>query len=418
MITETSLTNNMDTLKLSTKSWDDTFNLISGWDTKRVREARIMVVGAGALGHEVLKNLALLNVGHIVIVVFATGVDLQHIVIVDFDRIEYSNLSRSVLFREADSQKSRFKCEVAAERVREINPNVKVKPINGDIMLDVGLGVFNRMDAVIGCLDNRLARVFINRHCFKLGKPWVDGAIENLAGQLNVYQPDIGCYECQLTKLEESIIQYRLGCPDIAQRNASQGRIPTTPIAASMIGAMQAAEALKIVFQNKGESLAGKQLDFDVMQAFFMISKGDYEPKPDCVSHSAIPSIISAPITANSAVSETLEWLRRSLNDSEVEILLDYDVITMLASIKTEKSHSTLLPKPHFSDTIKHQFQESEDEEFRIEQSFSRIDHQFPYQDAPLSKLGIPPLHILTVCTSKEIAFVELSGDETFLGFQ
>ena len=74
-----------------TQNWDQTFQSLSWWKKDRVQEAKVMVVGAGALGNEVLKNLALLNVGHILIV--------------DFDRIEYSNLSRSILYREADSDK-------------------------------------------------------------------------------------------------------------------------------------------------------------------------------------------------------------------------------------------------------------------------------------------------------------------------
>ena len=116
--------------KIGTKNkneWDETFQMISWWKKEDVRNAKIMVVGAGALGNEVLKNLALLNVGNILIV--------------DFDIIEYSNLSRSILYRESDAESKRLKVEVAAERVREINPNVKVMTINGDIMVDVGIGI-------------------------------------------------------------------------------------------------------------------------------------------------------------------------------------------------------------------------------------------------------------------------------------
>ncbi|MCC6460577.1 MAG: ThiF family adenylyltransferase [Saprospiraceae bacterium] len=377
--------------------------MIKGFDAERVNGAKVMVVGAGALGNEVLKNLALLNVGNILIV--------------DFDTIEYSNLSRSILYRESDSKKSKKKCEVAAERVREINPNVKVQAINGDIMLDVGLGVFRRMDAVIGCLDNRLARLFINRNCFKLGKPWVDGAIENLAGQMNVYRPGINCYECQLTNIEWSIIQYRLGCPDVAQRNATQGRIPTTPIAASIIGAMQSAEALKIIFDNQKYSLAGHQLDFDVMLSFFSISTIDYVSKPDCISHASMPDIKASPMSSGSTVAETLAWLAEHLNEPEPEIYLHYDVVLSITSVLSEKTHDILLPKPHFSEAIKQRYQASEEDELRISGT-GTINKKFPHQDEPLSKLGVPPLHILTIGTAKGISFVELNGDENFLHFQ
>jgi len=101
-----------------------------------------MVIGAGALGNEVIKNLALMGVGYIFIL--------------DFDKIEAANLSRSVLFREADNNRS--KAEIAAARAKSINPQVHVQYLNGDVTTQLGLGIIRRMDAVIGCLDNREAR--------------------------------------------------------------------------------------------------------------------------------------------------------------------------------------------------------------------------------------------------------------------
>src|SRR5205823_2137802 len=96
--------------------------LIGWWDQERLRAARILVVGAGALGNEVLKNLALVGVGRIWVV--------------DFDTVEQSNLTRSILFREADH--GRGKALAAAEALRKINPDVQVTPICGNVMTDVG----------------------------------------------------------------------------------------------------------------------------------------------------------------------------------------------------------------------------------------------------------------------------------------
>jgi len=98
---------------------NDVFPMLSWFEAKKVREAKVMVVGAGALGNEVLKNLALFGVGNIVIV--------------DFDTIEYSNLTRSVLFRAEDADRGLYKADVAARRLREINPNVRTLPVNGDL---------------------------------------------------------------------------------------------------------------------------------------------------------------------------------------------------------------------------------------------------------------------------------------------
>ncbi|MCD4665194.1 MAG: ThiF family adenylyltransferase, partial [Bacteroidales bacterium] len=132
------------------KDWgEDVFSLLSWFDIEKVKNAEVMVVGAGALGNEVLKNLALFGIGNIVVV--------------DFDRIEHSNLCRSVLFRAEDAENMEYKAEIAAKRIKEINPGINILPISGDIGSDVGLGVFRKMDVVIGCLDNRFARFLINR---------------------------------------------------------------------------------------------------------------------------------------------------------------------------------------------------------------------------------------------------------------
>src|SRR6478672_1462126 len=91
--------------------------LIGWWDQDRLRAAKVIVVGAGAIGNEVLKNLALLGIGHIWVI--------------DFDRIENSNLARSVLFRAEDCGKS--KASSAAEAMRSINPDVHITSIDGNV---------------------------------------------------------------------------------------------------------------------------------------------------------------------------------------------------------------------------------------------------------------------------------------------
>src|SRR5690348_13320644 len=109
--------------------------LISWWRQEKLAAAKVLVVGAGALGNEVIKNLALLGVGTTYVI--------------DLDNVEPSNLSRSVLFRADDG--GRPKAVVAAERAREINPEVHVRGIRGDVITDMGLGLFADVDVVIGC---------------------------------------------------------------------------------------------------------------------------------------------------------------------------------------------------------------------------------------------------------------------------
>ena len=209
------------------------FTLLSWFKKERVANARVLVAGAGALGNEVVKDLALFGVGHIFVV--------------DFDCIEISNLTRSVLFREEDAYAHRYKAEVVAQRAMEINPQIKVTPIVGNLFSEVGLALYKSVDVIIGCLDSRLARYQINRLAMRAGKTWIDGSIENLTGTVRVFAPGVNCYECGLSREEFNIIMLRTGCADVVRTQVSQGRVPTTPISASIVGALQAQEALKII---------------------------------------------------------------------------------------------------------------------------------------------------------------------------
>ncbi|MDX2285508.1 MAG: ThiF family adenylyltransferase [Bacteroidia bacterium] len=385
------------------KEWDKTFQLISWWKAEDVRNATVMVVGAGALGNEVLKNLALLNVGRILII--------------DFDTIEYSNLSRSVLFRESDCTGDRYKAEVAAERIREINPNIKVMTIRGDIMLDVGLGVFRRMDVVIGCLDNRLARLFINRHCHKVNKTWVDGAIENLAGQLNVFTPGVSCYECELSDSDWNNIWVKLGCPDIAKRNSAQGRIPTTPISSSIIAAMQVQEALKVIFGNTRQSLAGQRFYYEGMNNIVLQYKSP-PLKDECMAHFRYDPIVEAStLSASLTIGEALEWLGEYFETTHPVIELDYEVVLEITTRESEETHELVMPQPHFSDRVADRFRKVPAEDIVITRDTNVLDKDFPFQDMQLRSVGIAPLQILRVRVGQEHHFVELSGDEGYLQF-
>ena len=147
--------------------------LIPWWDETKIRAARVLVVGAGALGNEILKNLALLG--------------FQQVVVVDLDRIEESNLSRAVLFRDSDVGKS--KADAAAFAYESLCPGATVQPIAANIIYQVGLGLFAWSDLIIAGLDNREARLWINRAAWKVNRPWIDGAIEGINGVVRLFAP-------------------------------------------------------------------------------------------------------------------------------------------------------------------------------------------------------------------------------------
>lgn len=395
--------NKKDTISIQSKNneWDGTYQLLSWWKSDVIKDAKVMVVGAGALGNEVLKNLTLLNVGNIVIV--------------DFDTIEYSNLSRSVLYREKDCERKALKSEIAAERIKEINKNVKVKSINGDVTIDVGLGVFRRMDVIIGCLDNRLARLFLNRACFKVGKTWVDGAIENLTGQVNVYHPPKTCYECSLSKADWQNIKFKLGCVDVAKRNYSQGRIPTTPISSSIVAAMQTQEALKVVNGNF-KKLMLESFYYEGMNNLVLQLKPS-PIKDHCFSHYEYENIIESTLSADDTIKEALFFLKDYFKDDKLFIKLDNEVALKLVTRKSEKVFNTIIPKLKLTDEKMQEYTGDSDEEIMIVEETDEIDFTFSSMDKKLTDLGIPHLHILRVYSKGKLSFVELSKDIDFLNF-
>lgn len=248
------------------------FARITWWDQQRLAEARVLVVGAGALGNEVVKNLALLGVGHIAIA--------------DMDTIEESNLTRSVLFRPGDE--GRPKAEVAAEAARAIFPAADAIPLVGNVLSDIGLGWFRWADVIVGALDNREARVFVNSSCAMTGRSWVDGGIEVLNGIVRGFAPpETACYECTMSETDWNLLAKRRSCSLLARRAIDQGGVPTTPTTASVIGAMQAQEVVK---QLHGlEFLAGAGFVFEGLSHSSYLVR--YSVKADCPWHEVAAEI-------------------------------------------------------------------------------------------------------------------------------
>jgi molybdopterin/thiamine biosynthesis adenylyltransferase len=245
-------------------------SLVTWWDQRRLADASVLVVGAGALGNELVKNLALMGVGRILVV--------------DLDRVENSNLARCVFFRAEDE--GRAKAEVLAARARELNPDTEIIPVVGDVRLTVGLAVFAAVDLVLGGLDNREARLFVNQACWKTDTPWVDGAIEGLMGVVRVFvPPDSACYECTLGERDHELIAQRRTCAMLTREQMLAGMTPTTATTASVVAGMQAGEAVKLLHAERlgPPTLAGGGFQFVGLTHDSYTVR--YTRREDCLSH-------------------------------------------------------------------------------------------------------------------------------------
>ncbi len=277
--------------------------LISWWDQAKIAAARVLVVGAGALGNEILKNLALLG--------------FRKVIIVDLDTIEVSNLSRTVLFAESDIGKA--KAAAAAAAVKRISPKIPAVALVANIVSQVGLGVFDWANVVIGGLDNREARLWLNRACWRMNRPFIDGAIEGINGVARVFLPGTPpCYECTLGEVDWQILQHRLSCNLLTRSEMESGKVPTTPTIASIIGGIQVQEAVKLLHSLK--TLAGEAFVFEGLNhTSYRVA---YNESPDCMSHHTHADVVR--LDARSCETTLRDLWKRAAHELGGNVVLEF----------------------------------------------------------------------------------------------
>lgn len=380
---------------------------LSWFKQDKLRTANIMVVGCGALGNEVLKNLALFGVGHLVIV--------------DFDTVEPSNLTRSILFNQTDAQLKRSKVLVAAERLREINPEIQVLPLSGDITHDVGLGLLRQMDVVVSCVDNRWARYCLNRLCMRANVTWVDGGIDGLEGTARVFMPGKNCYACNLGPEALKDLSYRLSCTSAIKRNEQAGHVPTTPVIASIIGAVEAQEAIKLLYPDElanGQlsSLCGKMFYYEGQHlAARIVDFIGYDE--DCPVHEQWQPIKRSELTTDQRIDEVLLRLSQLFGNQEVTIhLRDHAFVDYLIT-RDEEERKFIAMRPDYA--IEQLVERDPDLNYRpfhslLQHEIKRIDVHFPYPDLTLGQVGIPAWDILHISAGQTEHYIELADERHY----
>jgi molybdopterin/thiamine biosynthesis adenylyltransferase len=362
--------------------------LISWWRQEKLQAAKVLVVGAGALGNEVLKNLALLGLGTTYLI--------------DLDDVELSNLSRSVLFREQDGGQP--KAVVAARRALELNPEITVIPMHGDVITDVGLGLFARVDLVIGCLDNREARLWVNRQCWKTGTPWIDAGIQEIQGVVKVFvPPDSACYECAMTKRDYELLNFRYSCPLLTRDQITSGKVPTAPTIASMMAALEVQEALKLL--HGMPVAAGSALVFNGVSNQFYSTRLPF--RDDCLSHETYPDPIELGLGCASTVHE-LFALARPHATGPLRLVLDRELLVAIDCPRCSWHQAMMRPRVRVkaSQAVCPNCNEPGVPEF-----VSAIDEDSPLAMEPLSRVGIPPYDIVRVDGAAESGFFLLAAD-------
>jgi molybdopterin/thiamine biosynthesis adenylyltransferase len=192
--------------------------IIPGWDQARLAKASVIVVGVGALGNEVAKNLALAGVGRLILC--------------DPDTVSVSNLSRTVLLQPADVGQP--KAATAAASLRTLVPGVIAEPRVADLGSGVGLGEFADAAVVLSCVDTIRARMRLLGRCALTGSPLVDGGTHPSGGEVRVRLAlEDACYGCTLSAHERGVSDLPWSCFDMITDGPQPAHIATTALVAS-----------------------------------------------------------------------------------------------------------------------------------------------------------------------------------------
>jgi len=219
---------------------------------RKLKRARVLLVGAGGLGSPAALYLAAAGVGTIGIV--------------DFDVVDQTNLQRQILH--GTSRVGVSKLQSAEERLRDINPNVRVEAFETRLTSENALDIIRDFDVVADGTDNFPTRYLVNDACVLLGKPNVYGSIFRFEGQASVFYAKEGpCYRCLYAEPPP---------PGLVPSCAEGGVLGVLP---GIIGSIQALETIKLIL-GAGDSLIGRLLLFDALKLSFRELK--LEKDPDC----------------------------------------------------------------------------------------------------------------------------------------
>ncbi|MCC7157929.1 MAG: molybdopterin-synthase adenylyltransferase MoeB, partial [Ignavibacteria bacterium] len=226
-----------------------------------LKQAKVLIIGAGGLGSPIGMYLAAAGIGKIGIV--------------DFDIVSYSNLQRQVIYSTNDVGHS--KTELAKQRLLEINPNIEVTTYDTRLTKDNALEILKDYDLIADGTDNFATRYLVNDACVLLGKPFAYGSILRFDGQASFFDPKTGpCYRC------------------LYPEPPAHGEVPSCEeggvfgVLPGIIGCIQANEVIKCVI-GKGELIKGRLLILDALKMSFREIK--YSKDPNCPSCSEDPLI-------------------------------------------------------------------------------------------------------------------------------
>jgi adenylyltransferase/sulfurtransferase len=273
----------------------------------KLKNAKVLCIGTGGLGAPLGLYLAAAGVGRIGLV--------------DFDNVDLTNLQRQVLFGTSDV--GRPKTVAAAERLRNLNPDIQIDVFETHLTSENALEIMKDYDIVVDGTDNFPTRYLVNDACVLLGKPNVYGSIFRFEGQITVFgYPGGPCYRCLYPEPPP---------PGLVPSCAEGGVLGVLP---GIVGTIQAAEILKLLM-GSGQPLVGRLLLFDALAMKFRELKLRKNPEcPVCGEHPTVTKLIDyvefcgirgeeAPVTTTNLPEITPRDLKTRLDRGDELFILD-----------------------------------------------------------------------------------------------
>jgi adenylyltransferase/sulfurtransferase len=363
---------------------------IRGWNQKSLADACVVVAGAGAIGNEVIKNLCMAGIGHMVII--------------DDDIIEASNLSRTILFDPRDVGQA--KALVAAKRVKLINPEISVHTINGNLFYDVGLGIYRHASLVVGALDNNAARLHLSISCALAGVPYIDGAMWAFGGEVRWFLDHTdACFECTLSEDDKKFLHEKRSCTGYKPKDDQTPIIPTTVTTTSVIGGLLAQEAITYL---QGWDIRGSEAIVYDGRAM-TLHRSELTKNPNCPNHDGpYDNIIQ--LNAFPGDITPQELIQRTARENQCgdktlflelgrTVLMNYYCKTCHLHEEVGKIQSTVDESSEICPKCGHT---------RHANTVFQVSEADDFSDRPLAYFGVPAGEILAVRTDRVIALYEL----------
>jgi adenylyltransferase/sulfurtransferase len=273
---------------------------------RRLKAARVLVVGAGGLGSPAALYLAAAGIGQIMVL--------------DYDVVDVTNLQRQVLFR--SDHVGQAKAEIAARELRRLNPEIRVEALTTALTRANALDLIAQYDVVVDGTDNFPTRYLVNDACALTGKPYVYGSILRFDGQVSVFDARRGpCYRCLFREPPP---------PGLVPNCAEAGVLGALP---GIIGSIQALETIKLIL-DRADTLIGRLVLFDALR--FRWRELELRKNPDCpvcgerpiltglVDYEEFCGVPHVQPTGNDAISEiTQAELKERLDLQEPITLID-----------------------------------------------------------------------------------------------